>query len=182
MGKSTAEVLIGTGTLYIAPEGTAFPADPSVAPDVAWVDVGYSEEGWSFNVDRTIEDVEVAEEMEPIDVQQTKRDVRIVGASAQASIENFKLAMGGGTIATAAGPPATKTYTPSGVEVLDRKALLFRGKAPSGKVRDTKVPHAISVAAVEMASKKAPDKTLLAMEWRIIKQAGENPFTMTDLT
>lgn len=182
MARTNTEVLIGPGTLYVADVGTAFPVDPSVAPAGAWADIGYSEEGWAFNVDRTVEEIEVAEELDPIDLQQTKRDIHVVGAAAQASIDNFKTAMGGGTIVTAVGPPATKTYTPPATGVLDRKALLLRVLAPNGKTRDVQIPKVVSVSAINMEHKKAPAKSLLAIDFKIVKDAGVAPFTQIDLT
>jgi hypothetical protein len=184
MAKNTLEVLIGTGTLYVAEEGTAFPADPFTSPGGGWRDIGYSEEGWSFNLDRDTEDVEVAEEIDPIDVLQTSREIHLVGEAAQASLENLALALGGGTITPDAGPPATRRFTPAGTGDLDRIAVLFRGKAPrigtADNVRDVQMSHAIAVGAVEYASKKAPDKSLIAIDFRVIKVTGDEIFEIVD--
>lgn len=185
MARDSNEVLIGTGTLYTAPVGTAFPADPSVAPSGTWIDVGFSEEGWSFNVERDIEDVEVAEEIDPLDILVTKRDIHVVGACAQASLENLKIALGGGTITTLT-TPNRKKFVPLGTANLDRTALLFRGKAPTvagvAKVRDVQMPNAVSVGAIEIAAKKAPEKSLIAMDFRLVKVTGTDIFTKIDLT
>ena len=181
--KATTEVLIGTGTLYLAPTGTAFPADPTAAPAVAWVDVGYSDEGWSFNVDRNVEDVNVAEELDPIDVLQTSREIHVVGASAQASLENIKTAMGGGTISTVVGPPAYKRLVAGTADQLERNALLLRVKAPgTNKNRDIQIPTIVSVAAIELGHRKAPDKSLVAMDFRALKVTGSNIFEILDAT
>src|SRR5882672_7475617 len=101
MARTTTEVLIGPGTLYLADVATAFPADPSAAPAGAWADIGYSEDGWAFSVNRTIDPSAVAEELDDIDVLQSARNIHVMGSAAQASIENFKTAMGGGTIVAA---------------------------------------------------------------------------------
>ena len=66
MARDPLEVLVGTGTLYAAPLGEAFPTDPTTAVAGNWEDVGYSDEGWSFVADRTFEDVEVAEEADDL--------------------------------------------------------------------------------------------------------------------
>lgn len=185
MARNTLEVLIGTGTLYVAEEGTAFPADPLEAPSGSWRDVGYSEEGWTFNVERDTEDVEVAEEIDPIDVLATAREIHLVGQAAQTSLENLRVALGGGTIsAVDPGPPATRTYTPTGTGDLERFALLFRGKAPTingtENVADIQMPHAIPVGAVELARKKAPDKSLIGMDFRVIKVTPDEIFTIVE--
>lgn len=182
------EVLIGPGTLYTAPKGTAFPADPSVAPAAEWIEVGYSEEGWTFAVGREFADVPVAEEVDPVKILQTARTLNMRGASAQASLDNLKLAFGGGTITTAAGPPATRKFVPpSGSSTPPEEiAILFRSVAPPvagvEKVRQLDIPICISVVAIEMAHQKAPAKTLIAMDFRLIKPDTGNIFEITDLT
>lgn len=186
MAKNSLEVLVGTGTLYTAPTGTAFPVDPSVAPSGTWVDIGYSEEGWSFNAEVTTEEVEVAEEIDPLDILATKREIHLIGQAAQVSLENLKLALGQGTVATAAGPPATKSYVPGSTGDLARVALLFRGKAPTvagvAKVRDVQMSFAVPVGAVELASKKAPEKQLIGCDFRVVKVTGTDLFKMIELT
>jgi hypothetical protein len=186
MARVAAEVLIGTGTLYIAVDGTAQPLDPTVAPAAAYVEVGYSEEGWSFNADIETEDIEVAEEIDPIDIMATGREAHLVGQAAQASLENLKTALGGGTITTVVGPPAYKQYEAPASGDLTRVTLLFRGKAPPvagvAKTRELWVPHAVPIAAVEMASKKAPDKSLIGMDFRAIKVSPDTLFRYRDLT
>lgn len=186
MPKNTLEVLIGTGTLYVAPGGTASPADPTVAPAVAWVEIGYSEEGWSFTTETNVEEIEVAEELDPIDLMATKREAHFIGQSAQASLENLKTAVGGGTITTIVGPPAYKQYDPPASDALDNYALLFRGKAPTvagvAKTRELYVPWSVPVGAVELANKKAPAKQLLAIDFRCKKVTGANLFRYRDLT
>lgn len=182
MARDTLEVLIGPGTLYVGDEGTAMPADPTAAPDAAFEDIGYSEEGWSFNVDRTTEDIEVAEEIDPIDLLQTAREVHLVGTAVQSSLVNLQTALGGGTITAVVGPPDYDHYEPDSTDVLVRKALLLRTKAPNGKVRDIQMKHSVSVGAVEMASRKAPDKSQLAMDFRALKVTPDRPFEIKDET
>src|ERR1051326_808824 len=143
MARSATEVLIGPGTMYVAVEGTAQPSDPTATPAGAYVDVGYSEEGWSFNVDRTVEDIAVAEEIDPLDVMQTAREIHIVGIAVQASLTNLKTSIGGGTITTVAGPPAYSQLVPGSSDTLTRQTLLLRVKAPgTSKARDIYIPHA----------------------------------------
>lgn len=186
MAKSTLEILIGTGTMYLAPDGTAFPADPSVTPAGTWVDVGYSEEGWELTVSRTTEAIPVAELLDPVDVIATGREAHVIGNAVQSSLENFKTALGGGTITTAVGPPATKTFVPSSTDTIVPQALLFRHKAPTvgttAKVRDVQVPHVLSIGSVTLAGRKAPTKTAFAMDFRLKQVTGDNFFAIVDLT
>lgn len=90
-----SEVLIGTGVLYIKDRTTAslaFPGDNSGAWEdatgmsPAWDEVGYSEDGWTLEVDKTFEDVMVAEELDPIKTLKSAQEVRLTGELAQASL------------------------------------------------------------------------------------------------
>lgn len=186
MPRTTDEVLVGAGTLYTAPTGTAYPADPTVAPSGTWIDIGYSEEGWRFTFERTTENVEVEEELDPVDIAATANEGHFVGVSAQSSLENLKLAFGGGTITVVAGPPARKEYVPPASDVMTRYALLFRGAAPkvagAAKTREVQIPYAIPVGAVEIPFRKAPNKQVIAMDFRMVKVTGTNLFKVIDLT
>ena len=111
-----SEVIVGTGVLYVAAisnEGNAsgdyvaFPADNGSGawsdPAAAWVDVGYSEDGWTLEMDKTFEDIMVAEEIDPIATFKTAQEVRLTGELSQASQTNIVTALGGGTITTGDG-------------------------------------------------------------------------------
>ena len=101
-----SEVLIGTGVLYIKDASTTslvFPGDDSsnfknpTTMTPAWEQVGYSEDGWTLEVDKTFEDVMVAEELDPIKTLKSDKKFRLTGELAQASLTNFSFAMGGGS-------------------------------------------------------------------------------------
>jgi hypothetical protein len=130
MAKTTGEVLLGPGTMYTAPEGEAFPADPTTAVAGNWEDIGYSEDGWNIVADLTYEFFTPAEEVDPIATLKAGQEMHVRGVAVQFSLENLQLALGGGTIATAVGPPSTKTYTAPSTTDYDTFAVLFRTKAP----------------------------------------------------
>ena len=96
------EVLIGTGVLYVADRTTsslAYPSDDGSgawgAVDTAkWRDIGYSEDGWTLEMDRTFEDILVAEEVDPIKTIKTAQEARLMGELSQASLKNLSIAMG----------------------------------------------------------------------------------------
>src|SRR6056300_1716292 len=105
---SISEVLIGTGVLYLKDRTTtslAFPGDDSgtagafespTAMSVAWEEVGYSEDGWTLEMDKTFEDIMVAEEVDPIKTIKTSQEVRLTGELSQASHAKLVIALGGG--------------------------------------------------------------------------------------
>lgn len=188
MARTKTEVLVGAGTLYTAPVGEAFPADPQTAVAGQWEDIGYSEDGWAFAADFTVEDVVVAEEVDPLFVFKTGQNLRFLGTIAQASLANFAVAMGGGTITPTVGPPALDTYAPPAADVYNAKALLFRTKAPgfvSGTneiYRDIQIQEAVNVGAFEMRHSKAPAIASIGIEFRILVPATGDTFNVVDTT
>lgn len=179
MARSTTEVLVGPGTLWSAPLGEAF-VDVDVAPAGNWVDIGYSSEGWAFGADFTFEDVPVAEEVDPIFVLKTAQELRISGSVAQPSLENIQIAMGGGTVVNDPGPPDIDTYTPPAADAFVPLALFLRVDGTDGFVRDFHIQSAINTGAFEMQHAKAPDLTLIALEFRLLKPAAGDIFLVVE--
>tara|TARA_Y100000748_G_scaffold215921_1_gene181175 strand:- start:2050 stop:2697 length:648 start_codon:yes stop_codon:yes gene_type:complete len=181
-----SEVIVGTGVLYVAAisnEGNAsgdyvaFPTDNGSGawsdPAAAWVDVGYSEDGWTLEMDKTFEDIMVAEEIDPIATFKTAQEVRLTGELSQASQTNIVTALGGGTITTGDGsngyasgynaisPPTTDDY--------DEKSLLLIVDGPAGADRHVEIPRAVNVGAFSMAHQKAPQKVVIATEFKVLR-------------
>lgn len=180
MARDTTEVQIGTGYLYWAAEGTTFPANPTTTPGSAWTDIGYSDAGWSFNVTRATADIEVAESLDPLDVMATSREIHLVGAAVQVSPDNLRLAFGGGTISTGTPSAGFTTYTPPATDAVTKFAFLLRVTLGSGKTRDIQMPHGMPIGAVELHAQKAPNKSMINMDARIVKVTPDEIFTIID--
>lgn len=187
MARTGDEVILGVGTLYTAPNtGTAEarPTNPDTSVGGNFVEVGYSEQGWTLQIDKTFEDIIVAEEVDPIDVAKTAQIARLVGELAQASLTNFALAMGGGTISASTPSAGYTRWTPPTTTTFAYKTLLLRVNAPKVSAvyqpRDIYMPKCAAVGAISYASQKAPQKSLLAVEFRVIKAAGVDLFDITD--
>ena len=184
MAKSISEVMLGTGVLYIGDEAAAFPTDPTTTPSSSdWTDIGYSESGWTLDYDKTFEDVMVAEEIDPIFTIKTAQEVRISGELAQVSLANLKEAMGGGTITTGTPGVGFSELKPPSSDSFLEKSLMLRIDAPDStlggtlKKRDVLVPRAVNVGAFSMTHAKAPQKVLVAVEYKVLK-----PVSYTHLT
>lgn len=187
MAKDTTEVLLGPGTMYIAPEGEAFPADPSTAVAGNWEDIGYSESGWNLVGDLTYEFFTPAEEVDPIVTLKTAQEIHVRGVAAQFSLENLAIALGGGTVSTDVGPPATKSYAPPASDVFDSFAVLFRTKAPESSpgatdTRDITISKAISVSSVDISHTKGATPSMVAVDLRALKKTGVDTFNIVETT
>lgn len=163
-------VRVGPGTLYIAPIGSTEPTDLATAWDAAWVELGYTDAGSEIVIDQTFEDVTVMEELEPIEIAQTARQVTVNFALAEMTATNIQRAMNGGTITVAGAvtkfePPAAGTFTPRMIgwesdDGLER--LVFR--------------RCIQTGSVTMARRRAPDKATIPMSFRCTKPEGAATF------
>ena len=175
------EVLIGTGVLYLADRtasGLAFPADNSGAFQTAaaasseWRDIGYSEDGWTLEMDRTFEDILVAEEVDPIKTIKTAQEARLMGELSQASLANLSVAMGqidsyvsenDGDFA--AGYDVVKAPT---TDSFSEMAALLIAEGPAGADRHIQMPRTVSVGAFSMSHAKAPQKVVIATEFKLL--------------
>ena len=173
------EVLIGTGVLYVADRTTsslAFPGDNSGAwadVDVAkWRDIGYSEDGWTLEMDRTFEDILVAEEVDPIKTIKTAQEARLMGELSQASLKNLAIAMGQNDAFVsendsnfAAGYDVVETPDTNAFAEL---AGLLITEGPAGADRHVQMPRMVSVGAFSMSHAKAPQKVVIATEFKLL--------------
>ena len=180
-----SEVIVGTGVLYVAQiandgnasgDYVAFPADNGsgawAAMASGWVDVGYSEDGWTLEMDKTFEDIMVAEEIDPIATFKTAQEVRLTGELAQAGMSNLQTALGGGTFTendTTNYAAGYDTLTPPATDGFDEKSLLLIVDGPAGADRHVEIPRAVNVGAFSMAHQKAPQKVVIAVEFKLLK-------------
>lgn len=176
--------MVGFGTLYTAPKGTAFPVNPSTTPAGTWIEIGYSESGWTISADKTFEDIFVEEEVDAIASYKTAQTIMLAGELAQASLTSFKTAFGGGTISTGVPAAGFDTYTPPASSAFTELAVLFRAPAPDDPayLRDWRFPRAIVSGAISSEHGKAPRKTLVAVEFKVLLPSTGDIFSIIDQT
>lgn len=176
------EVLIGTGVLYVADRtasGLAFPGDDGSGnwqavstASAAWRDIGYSEDGWTLEMDRTFEDILVAEEVDPIKTIKTAQEARLMGELSQASLKNLSVAMGQidsyvseDDSDFAAGYDVVKSPI---TDSFSEMAALLIAEGPGGADRHMQMPRVVSVGAFSMSHAKAPQKVVIATEFKLL--------------
>lgn len=163
-------VRVGPGTLYIAPLESPVPTDLDTPWNVAFTALGYTDEGSNFVFDQTFEDVNVAEELEPILILQTARNINVNFALAEITAANLQRAFNGGTIQTTAGvvtftPPPAGEYTP----------VMIGWEAEDGLERWV-FRRCIQAGSVDIARRRAPDKATIPMSFRAMKPSGAESF------
>lgn len=187
MPRNVAEVIVGTGFMATAPIGSTFPATPQVAIAAPFTEIGYTEEGWTLGVDKTFENVFVAEEIDPILTLKTEQLVTLSGELAQPSLVNLQLAFAGGAISPASvGPVDIETYTPPDADAFTEQALILRVPTTPTSVprdRDYQISRAVATGAFEMQYAKAPQKVLIGIEFQaLIPSAGSIIAVVDDVT
>lgn len=167
------EVIIDVGKLYVAALGTTEPTtstDLSSLPS-AWREVGYTEDGSVFTYDVKSEDVEVAEELDPIGTSITSRTGMLKFSMAQATRRNLYLALNSGASgasdATTLEPP-----DPSGFV----RVMLLHVSNDAGNVRGTLFRQCFNSGGLTIDFSKAPKKILIPVEFKVEKPASKKSF------
>lgn len=117
-------VVAGTGTVWVAPEGTTLPIDlaPLAAP---WDDVGYiGEDGTQFSFTRDTEEITAWQSAEPVRVLTTAEPKTISFELLEFDRDSILLAFRGGTFAGSTEP---YTYTPPDPGASDVRAMAIDG-------------------------------------------------------
>lgn len=174
-GGTTANVQLGPGRLWYAPIGTTEPTSASAALPSAWQAIGYTEEGSEVVVDLTVDEVEVAEELDPILYVNSKRTTTLSLQLAETTRKRMALVLGWGAgqtdSASALEPPDVGTEV--GVMLVwdseetadgndDNVRWIFREAIPSG--------------SVSIARRKSPDKSTIPVDFMVQKPSGAKAF------
>ena len=164
------EVVLGAGTLYVAAIGTTEPASASAVLPSAWREIGWTEDGVTFNYEITTADIEVEEELDPVKVVTTGRKSEVAFQMAQLTRANLALALNKG----AAGQTGTGSLAPPApgsevrvmivLDTIDGARYIFRRCVQSGRI--------------SIARKKAPNKALIPVTFKLEKPAGLDPWSM----
>ena len=126
-------ILVGVGTLYIAPVGTAMPA-LTATPSGAWVSLGETDGGVTITKTRNREKFSSDQRTGTVKAVQTEEGLTVEVALHEATLENMAYAMDNAVSVTAAGSgtigkKTLKLHSGAGVT---EYALLFRGNSPYG--------------------------------------------------
>lgn len=165
------KVRVGPGWLYVAPVGSAEPADLTTPWAAAWIPVGYTSEGHSYTYTPSFEPVDVAEELIPIRYEATGAESQLAFSLAEMTSKNLQRVFNGGTITTGTG---IVTFEPPDIGDVTRIAIGW--EAVDAKERWI-FRKCLQTGAVEIARQKAPNKSLLPGQFNCeLPGAGIKPF------
>jgi hypothetical protein len=167
-GGNPNNVTLGPGRLYYAPLGTTEPTSASAPLPSAWHVIGYTENGTSFDNAITSEDVEVAEELEPIANVQTKRTAAVVVEMAESLKSKLLLAVGGGAATTDDGT-AFEFPDPDAIVGVMLVWDSDLGDVPTATNRRWVFRKAMPSGTVTRQNRKAPQKRTISATFNCVK-------------
>ncbi|GAA3251676.1 phage tail tube protein [Nonomuraea helvata] len=171
-GKPRA-LSLGPGYLYLATLGAAEPMDlttPWAAVDPAWTGLGYTNEGSEFTYELSSEPVEVAEELDPIAIALTGRNLGLNFALAEVTATNLRVAMNGGTITIGTG---VVTFEPPELGQETNVKLGFESEDHSERWI---YRQCLSQGQIGIPRRKGAEKALINCEFLMTKPEGLTPF------
>lgn len=172
---------VGPGYVFWAPLATAFPANTvagSVFTDawpVAWIPLGWTDQGSTFSLQLNTANIEAAEFLDPLAVVTTGRVATFAFALGQINMANIKKALNGGTIATTgSGATLLSDYTPptTGTEV---RAMI--GWESTDATERAIYVQCLQNGNVQITRQKGANKALIPCQWTLEQPAdGSKPF------
>lgn len=158
MPNATNIVIPGALTLYLAPVGTAAPADAVVAMPAGWVDVGYTvEDGTAFSTDPSFEDIRSHQSDYPTRTIKTGDAATVAAVMQEFSRATITAAFGGGTITSPA--VGQYRYDPPGPGTNSPQAVTCEWRDGDNRYRLV-IPRARARAGVELALNKTSESGL----------------------
>jgi len=165
-----ALISLGPGTLRTAPLGSSEPADILTAWPAAWVQMGYTFEGSEFSHSYATENVEVAEELDPLAVQATGRTGVLKFVTAEVTATNLQRALNGGTITVGAGFVTFDPPSPT--------QLVYRMYGWESSALDERWiwRQCFAGGTMEVKRAKGAAKAGFSFELQVLKPSGVQPF------
>ena len=170
--RDALNVLVGLANMYLSPLGTVDPAD-TLAFNEAWLNPwyhpGYSDKGLTLMFDRKEKRHMVEEVSNPLVITTESSSFKVQIGFAEATLENFMHAAGGGTISTqaaAVGVIGKKSLTLS--EDLKVIKVGFEGLNPQGFYRRVIIPRVVSTGKIKTEYDRSKNKQVYMAEFEAV--------------
>ncbi len=174
-GGNSDNISLGAGRLWVAPIGTTEPTNASSALDAAFRAIGYTEDGTTVTIELSNEEIEVAEEYDPVLYVMAKRKIMLKAQLAEATRRNLALTIGG--LANANNDASSYTPPDPGDEVAFIVVWDSEETALNNTANIRWLFHQCkSGGTIETKRNKAPNKALLPVELNVEKPAATPPF------
>lgn len=180
------QVIAGSGKIYIAPLGSTLPVTDAhgeypVSWPVAWIPVGYTDDGIDFSYTPTIKELMVDEETAPVGDILTAEKCFIGAKLAEATLANLHNAIAASTL-TDHSATLGDIKLGAGSQALNYVMVGVEGPAPgTNKTRLIFLYKAITTVAVSFKMQRK-DKVVFPVQWDARKLSGQDLFDIYDLT
>ena len=161
MGVNVRNLIAGPATVHVALEGATEPADALVAMGAGWRDLGGTTGGVRQIVNREIFNLEVDQIPEPVGARVTNRGAQVATTMAEATLENWAIAMGEletAVVSSGVAPAAvTETLEPTEIDPTGEPtyvAVCITGPGPDGKTRRVILRRVLSTESIESQNSK----------------------------
>ena len=177
---ATPVIATDPGFLFWAPISTAEPTHAvtgSVFSDAwpaAWIRLGATEEGSTFNWQTSFDPVTVAELLDPIKYVTTGRTGSLAFALVDFHINNVKRVLNGGTITTTGATTTTmSTFTPAAQGAETRCMIGWESQDHTERLIGY---QCFNTGSVEIARRKGTDYARIPVEFALEVPVGGTPF------
>jgi hypothetical protein len=131
MTVSVAELITGPARTYYKPFLTvaAEPADPSVTPAAGWIDLGFTDDATNLVIAQAFEKIRAQQVLDTLLSVPTQRDFTVELNLMQATLDNYQMAINGGTITVGTGVRTLEPVADAVATDITYGALIVRGRA-----------------------------------------------------
>jgi hypothetical protein len=180
--STPGHIRVGAGTLWWAPLGTSEPSLTVTAGKLAtvtgvsgWVNIGATDNGSTFARQVQTGDVTPEENFYPELIATTGITESVSFGMLYMSPDNWLLAFNGGTTSTAgSGATALTTYTPPAPGSEVNRMLIWQ----SADDTERQIWRSVfNVGQASIVRQKAPNKAVLAVEFRVLQPASGAAWT-----
>jgi len=187
---SASNVIVGPARMLVAPIGTTLPTlDGTVDPitwDVAWKEVGYTDDGTKLSYQPTLKEILVDEEPAPVKRALDTEKATISANCAESTVQNLNYAISASTLTSSAADTthAQLATLDVGGGALNEVMVGLEGLSPAGMQRIIIAYRAQAQANVQLQFKRG-DKTIIPVELALLadstKPAGSNLLKIVDI-
>lgn len=181
MARDSSQFFVGGVTdVYVAPVGTAMPADESTSLNAAFKNLGFTtDDGVGFNVSYETASRMSSQALDPTLRIRTGRDTTVTCGLQQWNQDTIPLALGGGTVSVAT---THATYNAPDASVIDYRALILHS-VNGDKVGRILIPKVMVTETGEISFSK-DQESVLDITFGTIASSAAAPWTIlgdTDL-
>lgn len=181
MARDSSQFFVGGVTdVYVAPVGTAMPADETTSLNAAFVNLGFTtDDGVGFNVSYDTATRNSSQALDPTLRIRTGRDTTVTVGLQQFNQTTLPLALGGGTVTVST---THTSYSAPDPEDIDYRALITHS-VYGGKVLRICIPKVMVTETGDISFAKE-EESVLDLTFGAIASSAAAPWTLlgnTDL-